>query len=84
MHDAFAGLLFQLVPKGLRAQHQRNIAFAFAVGVTDQPRFAVMRALGMGRMAGIDHQHRQARLGGVKACGGANGPAAHHNQIINH
>ncbi len=57
MHDAFTALTFQLIPQGLCAQHQRDIAFAFAVGMADQAGFTVMSAMAVRRMRTINHQY---------------------------
>ncbi|MNF02805.1 hypothetical protein D3C80_2020100 [compost metagenome] len=66
----------QLIPERLSTQHQRNIAFPFAVGMANETGITMMAAFFMRRHMGIDHQHVKACLCGVISRRRTHGAAA--------
>ncbi len=55
LENTLAAKLAELIPQRLRAQHQRHITLAFAIGVADKARVAVVAAFLMGRMGAVCH-----------------------------
>ena len=79
IENTFFGQFCQLIPQRLSAEHQRDIAFTFAISMTNEPGITMMAAFRMRGKVGINHQDVQPCLCRVIACSRANGAATNND-----